>query len=87
MAIHKHIDRYDILTPLQHVFRKGHSCETLLLLTVDNLMCQKVQADIAIFDFLHTFDTVPHERLLTKLDYYGMHGPILHWIRAFLCGR
>ena len=48
---------------------------------------QKVQSDIAIWDFSHAFDTVPHEHLLGKLDYYGMLGPILHWIRAFLCGR
>jgi len=70
--IHNHINRYDILTPLQHGFSKAHSCETqLLLLTVDNLMCsfdQKVQSDI-ILEFLHAFDTVPHERLLGKLDY------------------
>ncbi len=36
--IHKHLDRYNILTPLQHGFRRGHSCETQLLLTTHDLI-------------------------------------------------
>ena len=66
---HNHLEKCDVLTSFQHGFRKAHSCETHLLLTVDNLMCsfdQKIQSDIAILDFSRAFDTVPHERLLAK---------------------
>ena len=32
-------------------------------------------------------DTVPHERLLRKVEAYGIGGPLLGWIRSFLTGR
>ena len=88
--IYNHLEKYDILTSFQHGFRKAHSCETQLLLTVDDLMHsfdQKIQSDIAILDFSRAFDTVPHERLLSKLGHSGMRGPIHNWIRAFLYNR
>ena len=43
--------------------------------------------DTVYLDFRKAFDTVPHERLLTKLESYGITGPILQWVRAFLSGR
>ena len=48
---------------------------------------KKIQTDLAILDFSRAFDTVPHERLLGKLDYYGIRGKIQEWIRSFLCSR
>ena len=33
------------------------------------------------------FDTVPHERLLLKLNRYGIDGQLLSWFRNFLTGR
>ena len=38
-------------------------------------------------DFAKAFDKVPHRRLLYKLNYYGISGPILHWISVFLTNR
>ena len=31
-----------------------------------------------------TFDTVPHQRLLKKLEHYGIRNDILNWIKAWL---
>ena len=45
------------------------------------------QLDLAILDFSKAFDRVPHERLLKKLDHYGIRGKTLDWIRAFLTNR
>jgi hypothetical protein len=45
------------------------------------------QTDIAILDFSKAFDTVPHKRLLHKLDHYGIKGPIHNWITNFLTRR
>ena len=42
---------------------------------------------MAILDFSKAFDTVPHRRLLGKLSTYGINGPILRWIEAFLVDR
>ena len=42
---------------------------------------------MAILDFSKAFDTVPHQRLLGKLSFYGIKGPLLNWIAAFLKDR
>jgi hypothetical protein len=36
-----------------------------------------LQTDVAILDFSKAFDTVPHNKLLHKLDDYEAHSPIL----------
>ena len=46
-----------------------------------------VPVDMAILDFSEAFDGVPHKRLLGKLSLYGINGPILRWIEAFLTDR
>ena len=33
------------------------------------------------------FDCVPHQRLLHKLHYYGISGPMLYWVKSFLSNR
>ena len=38
-------------------------------------------------DFSKAFDSVPHERLLSKLRAYGIQGNTLLWIKSFLSGR
>lgn len=42
---------------------------------------------MAVLDFSKAFDTVPHRRLLGKLRFYGIKGPVLRWIGAFLADR
>ena len=42
---------------------------------------------MAILDFTIAFDKVPHKRLIHKLNYYGISGPIATWIETFLIGR
>ena len=40
-----------------------------------------------ILDFSKAFDKVPHQRLRTKLSYYGIRGSNQKWIASFLSGR
>ena len=75
-----------ILTPVQHGFRSKHSCESQLLITTDEFI-QKTQTDVVVLDCSKAFDVVPHQRLLHKLDHYGIRGTTLNWIQNFLTNR
>jgi hypothetical protein len=35
-------------------------------------------------DFMKAFDTVPHRRLLSKLEAHGVQEKVLKWVGAFL---
>ena len=88
--IRGHLDKHGILTPANHGFRAQHSCETQLLMTTHDILRHRdvgKQVDITILDFSKAFDTVPHRRLLGKLEHYGICGPSLKWIQEFLTGR
>ena len=82
--------RNHILTSLNHGFRTGYSCEIQLAVTIDDLarnFDNNLQTDIAILDFSKAFDTVPHNKLLHKLEVYGIRGILYQWIKSFLCYR
>ena len=88
--IMSHLESQNILTKLNHGFRAGYSTETQLITTVNDLITsfdQGKQIDVAILDFSKAFDTVPHDRLLLKLDKYGIRGPIHDWLTSFLTER
>ena len=38
-------------------------------------------------DFSKAFDSVPHQRLIGKMESYGVKGNILNWIRDFVSER
>ena len=89
-GISSHLDSNNIITDAQHGFRKKRSCESQLILTVDDLAAvidKAGQTDTILLDFSKAFDTVPHQRLLLKLDYYGIRGQTKRWIENFLSGR
>ena len=79
-----------LYTNCQHGFRKKRSCTTQLLEVMEDitkLLDEKNSVDIIYLDFRKAFDTVPHERLLVKLEAYGISGKIVSWIREFLVNR
>ena len=86
----QHLERNNILTHLNHGFRSGFSCETQLLTTTQDFLSsldRGKQVDIAILDFSKAFDTVPHRKLLHKLEKYGIVGNIHTWLTNFLTTR
>ena len=42
---------------------------------------------LAVLDFSKACDVAPHQRLLDKLDHYGIRGSTLLWIQNFLTTR
>ena len=74
----------------QYGFCTGHSCETQLINTLDDLaynLNSGLQRNLVLLDFKKTFDKVPHHRLCYKLSYYGIRGATLSWIQDFLANR
>ena len=74
----------------QHGFVKGKSCTSNLLETVEtilNILDEGAPVDLLYFDFRKAFDSVPHYRLLSKIEGMGISGKTLAVIRDFLSGR
>ena len=88
--IMRHCDRHHILTDAQHGFRKRRSCETQLVITLQDLartIDNRGQTDVILLDFSKAFDKVSHQRLLHKIHHYGIRGDTHAWIKDFLRGR
>ena len=80
----------DLLSRHQHGFCPGRSCITQLIEVLDEWtrsIEERNPIDAIYLDFRKAFDSVPHTRLLKKLQAYGVTRHFLHWIRAFLSDR
>ena len=93
--INKHIEHLNIKNEKQHGFRSCLSCTTQLIESIndwasklDRKQGTKVcQVETIILDFSKVFDRVLHAKLLEKLKYYGIRGPMLNWTESVLIGR
>ena len=68
-CIFSHLTKYNILCEEQHGFQAGKSCETQLILTINdfvNCLNESEQTDCIFLDFSEAFDRVPHTRLCNK---------------------
>ena len=86
----RHLDIHQIISDQQHGFRKKRSCESQLILTVQDLAAaleENEQMDAILLDFSKAFDKVSHQCLAIKLDHYGIRGNLLQWIKSFLANR
>ena len=89
-SITKHLSKLNIVYELQHGFIEKRSCESQLLMLVDDLfksVYKKKQNDLIVFNFSMAFDKVSHEKLALKLHDYGIGGPALKWVKGFLNNR
>ena len=74
----------------QHGFIGGRSCTSNLLEAFDtiiDMMDEGLPVDVLYFDFRKAFDTVPHYRLLVKLENMGITGETLEIVGDFLSDR
>ena len=90
--VRRHIVSFieDKISAQQHGFVKQKSCLTNLLETFDsilNILQDGYPVDVLYFDFSKAFDTVPHYRLLSKMEAMGIKGTTLEIIRDFLSDR
>ena len=57
-----HLDEHRLLSDKQHVSRKRHSCETRLIMVIDDwetILDNQGQVDTFILDFEKAFDSTP----------------------------
>lgn len=90
--LRKHILQHvsEQVSSSQHGFVQGKSCLSNLLETVEavaNYLDSGRDADIVYLDFCKAFDSVPHSRLLVKLQSFGITGNTLAIIKDFLSNR
>ena len=89
--INNHLSSNSLLSSSQYGYKKHHSCETLLLKLVDDILVavdQKFGVVVLLVDLSAAFDTVDHRLLLNVLQFkYHITGSALSWLKSFITGR
>ena len=85
-----YLDRFKILCDNQYGFRKNHSTSLALIDLYDKISdaIDNNETSVGIFlDLSKAFDTVNHDILFDKLEYYGIRGLPLRWIKNYFSNR
>lgn len=86
----QHVSTNEILFNNQSGFRRGHSCETALQLTLCKIKSaiDENKYMVGVFlDLKRAFETIDREILLTKLKNYGIVGNVHQWFVDYLSNR
>ena len=70
----------------QNDFHPSMSCVTQLLQVMEHwtkTLDDGNDVDIIYLDFRKAFESVLHQRLLSKLKAYGISGSVLNWVMNF----
>lgn len=81
---------YQILSPTQSGFRPLHSTSTALIKVTDDIYraCDLGQSScLILLDFSKAFDTLDHNVLFTKLNFFGLGATSLNFLKSYLQGR
>ena len=79
------VKKHNILYENQFGFQKKMSTEMAVNALINNIITtyeNKEQSVCIFLDFAKAFDTVNHDILLNKLEYYGIRGIALGWFKA-----
>ena len=88
--LYKYLNDNKLLSSYKSDFRSIHSTITALLEASDNwsLNTDRVNINAVVFlDSKKAFDTVDHNIILSKLEYYGITGLTLDWFNSYLNNR
>ena len=87
LHIFAHLSKHNILCDQQHGFRQSRSCETQLIITINDFaesLNRDEQTDVIFLDFSKAFNKVSNQHLFHKLHHYGIRGDLLTWIKSFV---
>lgn len=86
----QHLQVNDLISDQQHGFIPQKGCNTNLLESLENWLDNLENGesvDVFYLDFSKAFDRVPHKRLMSKLNSYGVSEDVHVWIKNFLNNR
>ena len=88
LQLSQHLESNSLLYPLQSAYRLGHSTETALLKTVNDLLAALDVNHISLLSLLNlsaAFDAIDHTILLSRLHHtFGISGTALSWFQSYL---
>jgi len=79
-----------ILTCKQHGFMESKSMETVshsFIQSVQEALDRHLHAVGIFLDLSKAYDIINHNRLLDKLDFYGIRGSVNKWFQSYLTNR
>ena len=85
-----HLIHNKLISKNQHGFLIGRSTLTQLIETLEewtSMLDKNDNLDVLYCDFKKAFDSVPHKRLMVKINSFGIEGNVGKWIENFITGR
>ena len=87
---YNHLDSKGVLYEKQFGFQRNNSTEHAILQLIRDITTsfEKEKYTLGVFiDLSKAFDTVDHQILIKKLQYYGIDGTALEWFKSYLSNR
>ena len=88
--LYQYFDSNNYFYSSQYGFRKGHSTEHAVLEVTDKIMAEIDRGNTPLTVFLDpskAFDTLDHQILSEKLEFFGLTGMASNWVHSYLSER
>ena len=90
LTLDNFVNKCNILCDSQYGFRSNRSTSVAIIDLIENIsgmLGQRISTIGIFIDLKKAFDTINHEILLKKLDFYGIRGIVNDWLCSYLSNR